>query len=107
VTGYSMRLPKKSTFNEARAAALAELPIDGKVLWTATRRTCAQMELQSSILGQSLPKSIGTSGMVFVEVVTETASGDEGYNPNNANELIFLLGDYAEKGGRSELLVLH
>jgi len=43
------------------------------------------------------PKSIGTTGMVLVEVVTGTATGDEDYNPNDANELIFLLGDCPKK----------
>lgn len=93
VTTYSMRLPRGSSLAEARAAALAELPPDGKALWTAARDTCAQLELRS----QALANALGGTGMVFVEVSTETAAGDVGYSPKNANELFVTLGDYPKK----------
>lgn len=54
VTSYSERLPKGSTIADAEAAALAELPPDGKALWTATRDTCAPMELRSAALATAL-----------------------------------------------------
>ena len=90
VLSYSERLPKGSTFGDAKTAALAELPSDGKVLWTATQDTCAQIGLQSAQLG----KALGGTGMLLAEVVTETAAGDSGYDPANANELLFTLGDW-------------
>ncbi len=93
VVAYSERLPQGS-LAQATDAALLELPTDGKVLWTATRDTCAQMDLQSD----ELAKAMGGSGMVFVEVTTGTAAGGGGYDPKNANELFFMLGDYPTEG---------
>lgn len=93
VLSYSERLPHRSRFADAKAAALAELPPDAKVVWTRTRTGCAQMELRSATLGQA----IGARGRVYVKVVTETRTGGSRYNPKNADELIFLLADYPKK----------
>jgi hypothetical protein len=97
VLGYSERVAPRSAIAAAKRAAMAEFPADVAVLWFATLDTCAQEELQSAILGQALAEpAIGdAAGRVLVEFVTETKAGDAGYSPTNANELLFMLGDYA------------
>jgi hypothetical protein len=94
VIQYSERLPHGTSIASAKRAALAELPSDGRIVWFTTRDTCAQMELQSSRLEAAMASDAPPLGQVFVEVATETSQGDSGYDPRNANELIFIIGIY-------------
>jgi len=88
VISYTERIANGSTIAEARRAALNELPGDVKLLWFATRTTCAQEELRSTALAKILG-ALDPTGDVFVEFSTGTATGDAGYAANDANQVFF------------------
>jgi hypothetical protein len=93
---YEMRLPEKTTIDQAKAIVLKDFPNDASVIWyNPNAGQCALMEVQSKILATVLSTpSIGAiQGEVFIEFGTYSSDKDT-YDPANINDIILQLGSY-------------
>jgi hypothetical protein len=91
-----------------RAAAFANLPVsevegqvlsgefppDARKVWFAVKDSCAQMLVQSSILGKALgSKAAGDpAGTTLIEF--SSGDGDTSYDPEQVNDALFMLAGY-------------
>jgi hypothetical protein len=102
VLSYSMALHAGTSIKEARTAVMQEFPLDAKAMWFNVKANgglsgpCAQMAIQSRVLGTSLadPKIGDPEGYAIVEFGTDHSDGRSGYDPNNVTAAILGLGTY-------------
>lgn len=91
-----MNLAPNTSIASARTRAMSELPPDARVSWFEVKDTCAQMEVQSPILGDVLrdPAIGDPSGNAIVELDTQYDDAPPGYNATGINEIIFAVGTF-------------
>jgi hypothetical protein len=90
-----MNLHPQTTIDQAKLIALREFPSDTKILWYVVKDVCANMEVQSAILGSAL-RGLGDSvGDVYVELDSAASDGTATYDASNTNEAILVMATYA------------
>jgi hypothetical protein len=95
---YEEQLPFATTIKDARIAALAQLPVDAKVVWFTGADyvgvdDCAQELVTSRTLAERI---VGLSsgfhgGYVQLSFNTDVDGAYVGYDPTNVNEIWFMV----------------
>lgn len=94
VTSYTLRLPEDTRLNEAKVAALAEMPKDAKISFFYVQDKSATLEVTSAILkpiltDPSIGRSDGSVDFVFCSVSNDRTSS---FNTENINLILVGLG---------------
>lgn len=94
VTGYSLNLPARTKLDDAKAAALAELPKDAKISFFFSHSGSATLEATSELLKPILadPQIGDAKGSVDFVFCSVASDGSFGYNPDNVNSIWVKLG---------------